>query len=154
MNIAATTEETTRMAVEDVRRGVQVQIEQIHADARQGEAESRRQVGEIATKLATLTEQLNKFKPASSEQVEGSQQRISDEMEQRLNLHSVRMDTIHESVQEARKTATENAETLQSMLIGIENLGETVKQMREQFGGWEEPEEQEEFEKEIRNWIH
>ena len=81
---AATVEQTTRVAVEEVRYSVQVQIKQIHADARQSEAESRRQVGEIATNLATLTEQLDKFKPASSVQVEGSQQRISDEMEQRL----------------------------------------------------------------------
>ena len=72
---------------------------------------------------------------------------MSEEFEQRLQLHSVRMDSICESVHEARKTASENAGTLHDLVVGIENLGESVKQLREDVRGWEEPEAQEEIEK-------
>ena len=61
-----------------------------------------------------------------------------------MNLHSLRIDAVNESVQKAQKTATENAETLHSMLVGIENLGETVKQLRAEIRGWEEPVDQDE----------
>ena len=67
-------------------------------------------------------------------------------MEQRMNLHSERMDAMHESVQQAQKTAAENSATLHDMLVGIENLAESVKQLREEVRGWEEPEVQEEME--------
>ena len=71
---------------------------------------------------------------------------MSDAMEQRLNLQPVRMDAMHESVQQAQETATENSATLHDMLVGIKNLAETVKQMREEIRGWEEPAVQEEME--------
>ena len=53
---------------------------------------------------------------------------------------------MHESVQQAQKTVTENSATLHDMLVGIENLAESVKQLREEVRGWEEPEVQEEME--------
>ena len=81
----------------------------------------------IAEGLSTLMEQLNRFKPASTSDVTGSQQKISDSVDGRLNLHSLRIDAVNKSVQKAQKTAAENAETLHDMLVGIENLGETVK---------------------------
>ena len=101
----------------------------------------------IAADLSSLTEQLNKFKPASVTDVSGSQQRMSEAVEQRLTLHSVRMDSISDFVQEARKTSAENAENIKNLLVGIENLGENVKQLREEMRGWEEPELQEATEK-------
>ena len=107
----------------------------------------------IATDLVTLTEQLNKFKPASAAEVSGGHQRMSEELEQRLTLHSVRMDSMGEFVQEARKTAIKNAQNIQNLLVGIENLGENVKQLREEMRGWEEPEVQKEVEKGNQNLI-
>ena len=62
-------------------------------------------------------------------------------------MHSVRMDSISDFVQEARKTSAENAENIKNLLVGIENLGENVKQLREEMRGWEEPELQEATEK-------
>ena len=78
----------------------------------------------------------------------GSQQQLSDAVDGRLNLHSLRIDAVNESVQKAQQTATENAETLHQMLVGIENLGESVKQLREEVRGWEEPVDQAEIEQE------
>ena len=67
---------------------------------------------------------------------------MSEAVEQRLTLHSVRMNSISDFVQEARKTSAENAENIKNLLVGIENLGENVKQLREEMRGWEEPEMQ------------
>ena len=67
----------------------------------------------IATDLTTLTEQLNRFKPASTAEVSGGHQRMSEELEQRLTLHSVRMDSMGEFVQDACKIATKNAQKIQ-----------------------------------------
>ena len=96
-------------------------------DAQQRDEEAKRQIGNIAAELSTLMEQLNKFKPASVTEMSGGQQRLSEEFEQRLQLHSVRMDSICESVHEARKTSSENSGTFHDLVVGIENLGESVK---------------------------
>ena len=60
---------------------------------------------EIAVNLATLTDQLNQFKPASVAEVSGSQKLLFSAMEEKLNLQSVRLDTVSEIVSEAQKTA-------------------------------------------------
>ena len=43
------------------------------------------------------------------------------------------------------KTAQDNAEILNTLLVSIENLGENVKQLREEVNAWGEPGEQEVF---------
>ena len=70
--------------------------------------------------------------------VTGSEKKISDAVDNQLKLQSLRIDAVDESVQKAQKTATETSETLHDMLVGIENLGETVKQLRAEIRGWEE----------------
>ena len=52
---------------------------------------------------------------------------MSSAVDERLNLQSLRIDSISESMNEANKTAQENAELLQNLLVGMENLGENVK---------------------------
>ena len=91
---------------------------------------------EIAANLATLTDQLNRFKPASVEDVLGSQEQLSSAVDDRINLQSLRLDTVSESVQDARKTAQENTEMLHDLLVSMENLGENVKQLREEVNVW------------------
>ena len=71
---------------------------------------------------------------------------MSEAVETRLNLKSLRLDAVNKSVQQAQKTATDNSDILHDLLVGVENLGETVKQLREEVRGWEEPEAQEEIE--------
>ena len=86
---------------------------------------------EIAASLTTLTNQLNRFKPASVAEVSGSQEQLSSAVDEKINLQSQRIDTVSESTQEARKTAQENSEMPHDLLVGMENLGENVKQLRE-----------------------
>ena len=97
----------------------------------------------IAERLATLTDQLNRFKPVSVEDVSGSQEKLSSVVDDRLNLLSLCIDSVSESVHEVHKTAQENAEMLHNLLVGMENLGDSVKQLREEVNAWGGPEEQE-----------
>ena len=97
---------------------------------------------EMAENLATLTEQLNRFKPARAEEVASGQAQLSGAVDARLSLQSQRIDSVVETMQEARKTAQDNAEVLNSLLVGMENLSENVKQLREEMNTWAEPEEQ------------
>ena len=78
-------------------------------------------------------------------QVAGSQWEISTAVDDRLNLQSLRIDAVNESVQKAEKTAADNSEILHNLLVGIENLSENVKQLKEEVRGYEDPEAQEEL---------
>ena len=100
-------------------------------------------MAEIAANLPTLTEQLNQTKPASVVDVSGSQEQLSSVVDERLNLQSVRLDTVSTSVHEAQKTAQDNTEILHNLLVGMEDLGENVKQLREEVNAWGGPEDQE-----------
>ena len=59
-----------------------------------------------------------------------------------MSLQSRRIDSVVDATQEAKKTTQDNAEVLNSLLVGMENLSENVKQLREDMNAWEEPEEQ------------
>ena len=98
---------------------------------------------EIAANLATLTDQLNQFKLASVAEVSGSQELLSSKKKKKINLQSVRLDNVSETVNETQKIAQETAELLHNLLVGMENLGENVKQLREEVNNWGEPEGQE-----------
>ena len=58
---------------------------------------------------------------------------VSDEVNTCLNLQSERIDLVNESVQKAQKTASDNAEILQNLLIGLENMGENVQHLGEKI---------------------
>ena len=49
------------------------------------DADAKRQMDEISTNLAMLTDQLNRFKPVSVEDVSGSQEKLSNVVDDRLN---------------------------------------------------------------------
>ena len=86
--------------------------------------------------LANLTKQLNEFKPASEAVVGEANKQVSEEVNARLNLQSERIDNVNESVQKAQKTASDNAEMLQNLLIGLENMGENIKHLGEELETW------------------
>ena len=60
-----------------------------------------------------------------------------------MNFQSIRLDAVSENVSEAQKVALETSELLQNLLVGMENLGDNVKQLREEVNAWGEPEGQE-----------
>ena len=52
------------------------------------------------------------------------------------------MDNIAESIEKQQKTANENVELLQNLLIGVENLGENLKNIHQEMDYWRNPEVQ------------
>ena len=65
---------------------------------------------------------------------------VSEQFEQRLNLQSNRIDVIYEYVNQSRKTAEENAELLQNLLVGVENMRDNLKKFREEMERWKSTE--------------
>ena len=76
---------------------------------------------------------MNAFKLASVANVENAQKQYSEQLNARLTLQSDRMDNIAESVEKQQKTASEIAELLQNLLIGIENMGENLKNIHKEM---------------------
>ena len=53
-------------------------------------------------------------------------------------MHSrTRIQKLSDVVLESRKEAQTNADTLHNLLVGIENLGENVKNMQEEMIAWQ-----------------
>ena len=50
------------------------------------------------------------------------------------------MDNTAESVEKQQKTASENAELHQNLLIGVQNLGENLKNIHKEMDYWRKPE--------------
>ena len=57
-------------------------------------------------------------------------------------MQSTRIDAVNESVKKPQKVAEDNAELLQNLLVGIENMGGNFKKLREDMGLWQSPEYQ------------
>ena len=87
--------------------------------------------------MQTLTEQLNKFKPASEHAVGVLQEKLSDQVQQRFDAQGDRIDKLSETVLEGQKATQTNVDTLNSLLVGIENLGENFKKMQEDMVAWQ-----------------
>ena len=57
-----------------------------------------------------------------------------------MTLQSSKIDEISESVNKSQKTEEENAEMLQNLLIGIENMGDNLKNIQKEMDYWRNPE--------------
>ena len=136
MSTAMTAEIKMRTAVEGMRRDVQLQIDQHRKDSRRRDEEARRRMDDIAIGLERLTKQLNDFRPISETVVGDVQKQVSSSMDARLNLQSERIDNVNIAVEKAQKTAKDNSDMLENLLIGIENMSENVKQFREEMEEW------------------
>ena len=56
---------------------------------------------------------------------------MSSDVDARLQLQSQRVDNLTESVHKVQKDTVNNADTLQTLLISMENLGENFKELRD-----------------------
>ena len=65
--------------------------------------------------------------------VEEAQKQYSEQLNARLTLQSERMDNIAKSTKKQQKTVSENAELLQNLLIGVENLGENLEDIHKEM---------------------
>ena len=94
---------------------------------------TQRSVQQIEVDLAQLTKQLNEFRPISEKNVGDVKKEVFAQFEQRLTLQSSRIDEISESVNKSQKTAEGNSEMLQNLLIGIENMGDNLKNIQRKW---------------------
>ena len=61
---------------------------------------------------------------------------VFEQFEPRLDMQSSRIDFINESVKKSQKAVEGNAELLQNLLVGIENMGKNFKKLREDMELW------------------
>ena len=72
----------------------------------------------------------------STADVASGQEQLSGTVNARLTLQTQRIDSVVESTREAQKIVQDNTDILNSLLVGMENLGESVKQLREEMNAW------------------
>ena len=60
-----------------------------------------------------------------------TQEKLSEQVQQRFDAQHDRIEKQSEIVLESQKETQTNAETLHSLLVGIENLGDNFKKMQE-----------------------
>ena len=109
---------------------------------------TRTAVDNIATRLDQLTTQLNEYRPAQEATVVAQGEKLSSNVETRLQSHSSRLDNFAQSLQEAREEQHSTAETLQTILVSLENLSENFRRLQEEHLQWNNPEQQMEEEEE------
>ena len=68
------------------------------------------------------------------------QDKVTEDFQQRLVTQTERIDKLSESVIELQKNVKDTAETVQTILVGMENLGENFKQLQESLDCWKPPE--------------
>ena len=80
------TEQVARKLVADLHRDFQVQLELNRTESQRRDAEVQKRMTEMAESLATLTEQLDRFKPARAKEVASGQAQLSGVVDARLSL--------------------------------------------------------------------
>ena len=80
-----------------------------------------------------MTDQLNKFQPASEFAVGVTQGKLSEKMQHKFDAQNDRIEKLSETVLESRKESQTNADILKDLLVGIENLGENFKTMQQEM---------------------
>ena len=127
---AAMAQTQMREAVDVMRRELQAQMEQNLAESCRREQKAQETVNKIASEL-DLLKQLNQYKPIFEADAAAREKQMSSDVDARLQLQSQRVDNLTESVQKVQENTVNNAETLQALLISMENLGENFKELRD-----------------------
>ena len=134
---AATAELTTRVAVEGVRRDIQAQLDANRADALQRSEEVAKQVRDLSAQLTSLAEQLNKFNPVSGREVDVGYAKVISEVDRKFAVQQDEIKSLSTAILEQQKSLQSNNDTLHSVLTGVENLGENVKNLQEEMVTWQ-----------------
>ena len=124
----------TREFVEGHRRDLESKIAQTQEEARRAAHETKTAVDNLSAQLAQLTEQLAEIKPARSSDVTTGHQALSRDFGQRMDIQSTRIDTVSESVQKIQTDTADNTKLLHDMLVNMENLGDSIKNLKAEMG--------------------
>ena len=154
VSVAASADETATKRMHDaearIQRGVQPELQKNQADTRREVEQTRTAVDDIATRLDQLTTQLNEYRPVQEATVAVQGEKLSSNVETRLQMQSSRLDDFAKSLQEAREEQHSTAETLQTILVSLENLSENFPRLQEEQLQWDNPEQQIEEEEQGR----
>ena len=135
----------TREAEEQVRCDVEDELQKYRANTHQQAKKTRTGVDNIATRLDQLTTQLNEYRPAQEviEVIVAAQgEKLSTNVEMRLQLQSSRLENFAESLHKAREEQHSTADTLQTILVSLENLSQNFRRLQEEQLQWSNPEQQ------------
>ena len=127
---AATAQNQIREAVDVMRREIQTQMEQNLAESHRREQKAQEIMNKMASELDQL-KQLKQNKPILEADAVKREKQMSSDVDARLQLQSQRVDNLTESVHKVQKDTVNNADTLQTLLISMENLGENFKELRD-----------------------
>ena len=87
----------------------------------------------VVAGLEELTKQLNAYKLANAENVGDVQKNLSEQVAQKLSVQEQRMDLLSHSLEEQKKSVIDSTELLKDLMIGIENLGDNMKNMQKEM---------------------
>ena len=113
----------THEAIDAMRCKLQAQMERNTAESHRREQEAQDAVHKIASELEQLTKQLNPYKPICEADAVARETQMSGDVDARLQLQSQRVDNLTEFVHKVQEDTVNNAETLQALLISMENFG-------------------------------
>ena len=86
----------------------------------------------MSAQLTQLVTQLREHKPARSDDVVTGQAQLSQDLGVSLQVQSQRIDTVSDSVQRIEKDSADNAKLLHELLVNMENMGESVRFLKEE----------------------
>ena len=139
----------TREFVEGHRRALETKIATNQEEARRSAQETKTAVDNLSVQLAQLTAQLAEMKPARSDEVATGHQALVHDFGQRIEVQNTRIDTVSDSVQRIQIDTADNTKLLHDLLLNMENLGESVKNLKTEMAeGWEQEDESMVYEEE------
>ena len=136
VSVVVSADETATKRMHDaeacIQRGVEAELQKNQADTRREVEQTRTVVDDIATRLDQLTTQLNEYRPVQEATVAAQGEKLSSNVETRLQMQSSHLDDFAKSLQEAREEQHSTAETLQTILVSLENLSENFRRLQEE----------------------
>ena len=146
--VVADSQVKMREFVEGHRRDLEAKLMQNQAEARQTAQDARKAFDDLSARLGNVATQLTQMNAAQGTEVATGREQMSQEFGARLQLQSQRIDSVSDSIQQMRQEAADNTKLLHDMIVNMENLGESVKNMQSEFMNWGTAENEMEVENE------
>ena len=87
----------------------------------------------VSADLKLLTKQLNQFKLTSGSDVGNVQEKLTQEVTEKISESDRKLEELSVAVEGQKKDIADNSGLLKDLLIGIENLGEKLKSINKEM---------------------
>ena len=108
-------------------------MSQNRADFEQRQETTIHTIAKISANLDLLTNQLNHLKPASGSDVESLQEKLTQQVTEKLSASDKRVQDLSVALEDQKKNIADNSGLLKDLLIGIKNLGENLKSINQEL---------------------